>query len=538
MGSGLGFWGAVIGGLVGGPAGFVLGGLVGSSINEEQQSQTGNDEVVFENSNSPEGAIQECYIDHDQFFNGLRGMKVTLKCSYKIESSIFSRSEKFIFLCLFFNKKGKLISSLYPEFSMKDGGAVFASEENVNSGIFGVNSESSVSSSIFVPYGVLKVKTRHEKESLSLVIRTILLRDSDKKTLSVHHYTTEYFIYGNDSRESLPPGEAEDPNAFPVIETLFFMGYICHASSKGVHQNEERLVTSFFLPENEIEKKKPLIDEFHKQINSISSSNSNQIADAISKSSQILQRKFNLQARLDFIATLASLAASDYAPNNEEISRLKCICASLSIPESYQEKIFASLFLNLDLTTLYIIDLFSMVINLDNYVAAEEVRVVKKFFKSVFNDDSQKIDSIKEFLKQSLKRKVCLSDVVAHLNNCLRKEVRENILFNCILICISDGQLKNDENNLISQIGQALELSISEIEALKSSISNSFNELFSMLGVNPGASLNDIKKAFKEKAKTMHPDKLAGMDPEIQKFATVKFQKLQEAYEILVKMYE
>lgn len=538
MGSGFGFWGAVIGGIVGGPAGAVLGGILGSTVNEDQQTQTGNEEVVFENSNSQEGSIQECFVDHGQFINGIRGMKVTLKCMYKLQSSIFSRSEKFVVLCLFFNKKGKLLSSLYPEFAMENGGAVFASEEVVNSGISGVNSESSFSSAIFIPYGVLKVKTRREKEILPLVIRTILFRDSDKTTLSVQHYSVEYFIYGNDSRESTPTHEAEDPNAFPFVETLFFMGYICHASSKGHHQNEESLVASFYLPENETNNRQPLLNEFHGIVNSISSSTNAQLNDAIVKSSQVIQRKLSLQARLDFVAFLAALASADYTTNNEELSRLKSVCSALNIPESYQEKIFSSLFLNLDLTALFIIDLFSLVINLDNYVAAEEIRVVKKFFSSVFQDDPKKIDSIKEFLKQSLKRKINLDEVKTHLNSALNVDVRENILFNCILICISDGQLSVDENHLISKIGNALEIQTSKIEEMKSSISSSFNELFSLLGVKPGASLEDIKRAFKEKAKTMHPDKLAGMDPEIQKFATAKFQKLQEAYEILVKMYE
>ncbi len=538
MGSGFGFWGAIIGGLVGGPAGAVLGGILGSTVNEEEYNQTGSEEVVFENSNSLEGSIQECFVDHGQFINGIRGMAVTLKCSYKLESSIFSRSEKFVVLCLFFNKKGKLLSSLYPEFAMANGGAVFGSEEVVSTGILGVNSENSFSTVIFVPYGVLKVRTRRERESLPVVIRTILFRDSDKTALSVQHYSTEYFIYGNDSRESVSSQQTEDPNAFPFAETLFFMGYISQASCKGDHTKEESLVATFFLSENEAQNRQPLLNQFHEMVNSISSSSQSQIHDVICKSGETIQQKFNLQARLDFVAFLAALASADVMPNNEEISRLKIACSALGISENYQEKIFSSLFLNLDLTTLFIIDLFALVINLDNYVAAEEVRVVKKFFNSAFQNDAPKIASIKEYLKQALKRKIILEDVESYLNTSLNPEIREEILFNCMLICLSDGQLSVDENRMVFRIGNAFEIPNSKIEEMKISISNSFNDLFSMLGVTPGASLGDIKRAFKEKAKTMHPDKLAGMDPEIQKFATSKFQKLQEAYEILVRMYE
>lgn len=53
--------------------------------------------------------------------------------------------------------------------------------------------------------------------------------------------------------------------------------------------------------------------------------------------------------------------------------------------------------------------------------------------------------------------------------------------------------------------------------------SSSFNP-FDVVGVKSGASLDEIKAAFRSRALTLHPDK--GGDPE-------KFKRLQEAYEIL-----
>ena len=51
---------------------------------------------------------------------------------------------------------------------------------------------------------------------------------------------------------------------------------------------------------------------------------------------------------------------------------------------------------------------------------------------------------------------------------------------------------------------------------------------YDILGVNPNASLNDIKKAFMKKAFEMHPDKNKD-----DQNANEKFQKINEAYGIL-----
>ena len=53
-------------------------------------------------------------------------------------------------------------------------------------------------------------------------------------------------------------------------------------------------------------------------------------------------------------------------------------------------------------------------------------------------------------------------------------------------------------------------------------------KLYDLLGVKPDVSERDLKKAFMQKARELHPDKNRD-DPN----ATEKFQQVNEAYEIL-----
>jgi len=53
-------------------------------------------------------------------------------------------------------------------------------------------------------------------------------------------------------------------------------------------------------------------------------------------------------------------------------------------------------------------------------------------------------------------------------------------------------------------------------------------DLYSVLGLQKGASADDIKKAYRKMSKEWHPDKHKG-----EKDAETKFKEINEAYEVL-----
>ncbi|MCK5542465.1 MAG: DnaJ domain-containing protein [Desulfobacterales bacterium] len=58
---------------------------------------------------------------------------------------------------------------------------------------------------------------------------------------------------------------------------------------------------------------------------------------------------------------------------------------------------------------------------------------------------------------------------------------------------------------------------------------------YEILGIKGNASKKEIQKAYKEKVKQYHPDKVAHLGKELQKIANEKFIEINNAYEFLIQ---
>ncbi len=58
---------------------------------------------------------------------------------------------------------------------------------------------------------------------------------------------------------------------------------------------------------------------------------------------------------------------------------------------------------------------------------------------------------------------------------------------------------------------------------------------YTVLGVRPGASSEEIKKAYRELANKYHPDKVDHLGEEFKALAAKRFKQIQSAYEALIK---
>lgn len=56
---------------------------------------------------------------------------------------------------------------------------------------------------------------------------------------------------------------------------------------------------------------------------------------------------------------------------------------------------------------------------------------------------------------------------------------------------------------------------------------------YEVLGLQPGASIEEVKKAYRQLAGKYHPDKVTHLGEEFQKLAEERFKQIQQAYQVI-----
>ena len=99
----------------------------------------------------------------------------------------------------------------------------------------------------------------------------------------------------------------------------------------------------------------------------------------------------------------------------------------------------------------------------------------------------------------------------------------------------ADGHESQAQLGKISQIANAFRLFASDFESIKAMFVKATDNAYKILEIEPTATDDEVKKAYRKMAKKYHPDKLQSQDPAMVKGAQEKFQEVQRAYESIQK---
>lgn len=163
-----------------------------------------------------------------------------------------------------------------------------------------------------------------------------------------------------------------------------------------------------------------------------------------------------------------------------------------------------------------------------------ELDYIKNFFSQQFGPQflNQHLRMLKHFLDSpSIPLDRICSDIVIRT----QLEVRIQLLHYLFGIAKADGHVADEEVQVLRRIADLLQIPHSDFESLKGMFYRDAQADYHVLGVEPNATDEEVKKAYRQMAIRYHPDKVIHMGEEYQKGAKEKFQKVQEAYENVKK---
>ena len=182
---------------------------------------------------------------------------------------------------------------------------------------------------------------------------------------------------------------------------------------------------------------------------------------------------------------------------------------------------------------LNLLALSAMIIKADGKIEQKELSFVRNFFIAQYGKN--RADSIFKTFNKEIKKEVQRLDEITRLFvQQTRYETRLQILHFLFGIANADGSVSDSELQKLSQIASGLSLNLPDFESIKAMFIKNTDNAYKILEVEPNASQDEIKTAYRNMVKKYHPDKIRSDNTAMIKGAEEKFREVQRAYEILI----
>jgi len=179
--------------------------------------------------------------------------------------------------------------------------------------------------------------------------------------------------------------------------------------------------------------------------------------------------------------------------------------------------------------------MMACVMKADGNVQKKELDVVKRFLVANFGEEGA-LDAL-QMLKKLLDQPINEVEVASQINLYMNYSAKLQLIRLLFDIAYADGDVNVAELNVIQRISNTFNISSADFQSLKAPYIKNVDQnwAYKALEIEPSASIDDIKKAYRRMAMKYHPDKVANLGDDIKKSATEKFRSVNEAYEQLKK---
>jgi DnaJ like chaperone protein len=179
--------------------------------------------------------------------------------------------------------------------------------------------------------------------------------------------------------------------------------------------------------------------------------------------------------------------------------------------------------------------LVACIMKADGKVDKAELAVVKKFLVANFGEQGalEALQILKNLLDQPINETEVATQIGMYMNYSSKLELL-HLLFN---IAYADGEVVASELNTIQRIATIFRIDRLDFESIKAPYMKQVDRdwAYKALEIEPTATSDEIKKAYRRMAMKYHPDKVHDLGEDVKKSATEKFRSINEAYESLKK---
>ncbi len=179
--------------------------------------------------------------------------------------------------------------------------------------------------------------------------------------------------------------------------------------------------------------------------------------------------------------------------------------------------------------------LLACVMKADGHVKKQELEVVKHFLLQNYGEEGgkQALQMLKQLLEQDIDYMSVAGQIRQHVNYSTRLEILHLLLE----VAHADDTYDSQEQYVIERLVQGLFVSTADYRSLLALYGKKQDPdwAYKALEIEPSATNDEVKKAYRRMAMKYHPDKVASAGEDIKQKATEKFRAINEAYETVKK---
>ena len=177
--------------------------------------------------------------------------------------------------------------------------------------------------------------------------------------------------------------------------------------------------------------------------------------------------------------------------------------------------------------------LSAAVMKADGNVKKSELDYVKRFFLQNFGQE--RAENYIKMLREILEKDYNLYEVSQQVGRYMDYASRLQLLHYLFGIANADGGISREELGVINTISDYMNVTNSDFSSVKAMFIKETDSAYKILGIDPSATDEEVKKAYREMAKKNHPDLVSNLGEEVREAAEKKFQEVNAAYEAIKK---
>lgn len=177
--------------------------------------------------------------------------------------------------------------------------------------------------------------------------------------------------------------------------------------------------------------------------------------------------------------------------------------------------------------------LSSAVIRADGRYLQPEFDYVKAFIRRNFGFVAE--NEAMNILNDLNAKQINIYEVGGQISQNMNYSQRLQLFHYLADLANADGEVCKQERDVLESIAAAIGITSSDAQSILAMFSQAQDSAYTVLEIEPTATDDEVKKAYRRLAMKYHPDKVSQLGPDVQEAAKVKFQKIQEAYEKIKK---